>query len=307
VKAVLEFLGLLLRVSGLCFLIREVICRNRCAIVLYHDPDPEVFERHIEYLTRHYSVIPFSSLVYSIYERDWSRMPPKSLVIHIDDGYARNYELLDAIRRFRIRPTLYLCSHIADSNRQFWSRLKNGESKRLRLVKNSRLLEKLRSEASFTPELETRQRQALSRTEILAMASDVDFQSHGRYHFSLLTLDDEELTKDLFDSKARIEALKGQWSDHFSFPHGDYGKREIDQVRECGYRTARTTEPGWNTMRTDPYRLRIVADVPGSASVNELCAHLTGIPRLLKRLAYRRLTRHLHAWRQEYLMRRRFF
>ena len=306
-KTFLGLLGLVLRVSGVCILFREVLRRNRCAIILYHDPDFKVFERHLEYLTRHYSVIPFSSLVSAIYERDWSRIPPKSLVIHIDDGYARNYQLLDVMRRFRIRPTLYLCSHIADSNRQFWFRLKNGEAQRLRLVENSQLLKKLRTEAGFTPELETRQRQALNRTEIRAMASDVDFQSHGRYHFSLPTLNDRELANDLVEAKAQVAALTGHGCDHFSYPYGDFGEREIHQVQECGYRTARTTLPGWNTMRTDPYRLRIVADVPGDASVNQLRAHLTGIPRFIKRFVYRCLTRHLHTWRQERSMRHRFF
>ena len=83
-KAIRGLLGLLLRASGLSLLIREVFCRNRCAIILYHDPSPEVFEQHLTYLTRHYSVIPFSALVNAIYERDSSTMPPKSLVIHIE-------------------------------------------------------------------------------------------------------------------------------------------------------------------------------------------------------------------------------
>jgi peptidoglycan/xylan/chitin deacetylase (PgdA/CDA1 family) len=307
VKALQELFAGLLRFSGLPYVIREVFTRNRCAIILYHDPDPMVFEAHLGYLAKHYSIIPFSTLVSAIDNRDWSQIPPRSLVIHIDDGYARNYRLLDTMQRFKIRPTLYLCSHVVASNRQFWSRLKNGTAKQLRLVENPQLLEKLRTETGFTPELETASRQSLSQTEIQSMAEQIDFQSHGRYHFSLLTLDDEELKRDLSESMARTEELTGQPCRHFSFPYGDYGQREIDQLRECGYRTARTTEPGWNTVRTDLFRLRVLADVPGDASVNALCMQLTGIPRFLKRLVYLSVTRHIYAWRQERLMQRRFF
>ena len=138
------------------------------------------------------------------------------------------------------------------------------------------------------------------------MSAQIDFQAHGRYHFSLLTLDDDRLQEELLESKAEVEQLTNQSCDHFSFPYGDYSDREIEAVRRCGYRTARTTEPGWNDQSSDRHRLKILADVPGTVSVNALRAHLSGIPRLLKRLAYLRVTHAIHGRRQEFLMRRRF-
>ena len=306
-RAIEESAAFLLWITGIPFLVRNVLARGRVGILLYHEPPPDVFERHLDYLTRHYSLIPFKDVVDAVDCGNWSSIPSRSLVIHIDDGYARNRALLGTLVRHPVRPTLYLCSHIVGTSRRFWSKLQGGQAKRLRLVENHHLLEKLHEEADFTPNKEYTGRQALSRDEITDLSGQVDFQSHGRYHFSLLTLDDDQLREELAASKTAVEQMTGRSCEHFSFPYGDYGEREVAAVRECGYRTARTTEPGWINARSDLYRLPILADVPGTISPNVLRAHLTGIPRLMKRLAYVSVTHHLHAIRLKRLMRRPFF
>jgi peptidoglycan/xylan/chitin deacetylase (PgdA/CDA1 family) len=302
-----EILAFLLRLTGLPALIRARLGRNGAAILVYHDPAPEAFDQHLAFLRRHYRIVPFDDLVDAIEDGDWSRIPPHAVVIHIDDGYRRNAQLLEICQQHGVRPTVYLCSHIVATHRRFWSKLKDGRAKQLRLLGHERLLQKLRDEAGFTTEREYPERQALSRDEIHRMRGDVQFQSHGRFHFSLLTFCSATLKTDLEESRARVEALTGQPCEHFAFPYGDYGPRECEAVRRSGYRTARTTEPGWVRAGVDPYRLPILADVPGDASLNLLQAHLSGIPRVLKRLSYRTITRHLHALRRSVLANRRFF
>lgn len=302
-----EAAAFMFTLTGLPLLVRTLIATGRVGILLYHDPDPELFGRHLDYLSRHYSLIPFETLVAALENGRWTAVPRRSVVIHIDDGYAGNYRLRDQLMRHGIKPTLYLCSDIVGSRRRFWSRLDNGRSKRIRLLDNPALLKKLRDEAGFTPDREYPERQALSVDELAEMSGTIDIQSHGRCHFSLLTLDDRALIEELSASRASVERITGKPCEHFSFPYGDYGDRELEAVRLCGYRTARTTEPGWNGRGTDRYRLRIVADVPGDCSVNRLRAHLTGLPRFVKWIGYRLVTRHLHAMRQAVLVKRRVF
>jgi peptidoglycan/xylan/chitin deacetylase (PgdA/CDA1 family) len=302
-----ELLAFLLWLTGLPILVRSTAGRKGVAILLYHDPPSSVFDRHLRYLTRHYTLLPFTALVEAIDGGGWSRIPPRAVVVHIDDAYRGNAELLEVCRRHRVRPTLFLCSHIAGTRRHFWSKLKDDRAWELRLLDHELLLRKLRDEAGFAPTREYAERQALSEREILEMSRDFDFQSHGRYHFSVLTLDDATLEADLRESQARVEELTGGRCEHFAFPYGDHGPREREAVRRCGYRTARTTEPGWVRPRTDRYQLPILADVPRDASVNVLRAHLTGIPRFLKRLGYRLVTRHVHAARRWFFTTRPFF
>ena len=63
--------------SGMPLLIREWVCRNRVTILLYHDPKPTVFAKHITYLSRHYTVISLNTLVAAIHQKDLFRNPPE--------------------------------------------------------------------------------------------------------------------------------------------------------------------------------------------------------------------------------------
>lgn len=301
-----DIAGYIVWIVGIPALVRK-LTRRRVAILLYHDPDPAVFEAHLRYLSRRYRFVPFDRLFAALEGGGWSELPDHGVVVHLDDGYRRNAELVRICERFGVRPTLYLCSHVVGTRRRFWSKLAGGRSKRMRLVENTRLLEKLRDEAGYTPEREYDERQALCAEELAEMERHFDFQSHGRYHFSLLTLDDAALAEDLAASRSRIESLTGQPCEHFSYPYGDYSEREIAAARQAGYKSGRTTRPGWVGPGTRPYELPIVADVPGTISPNGLRLHLTGLPRLFKRAAYRVLTRHIHAVIERISMSRRFF
>ena len=50
------------------------MCRPRVAILLYHDPKPTVFAKHIAHLARHYMVISLDPLVAVVHRKDTSRM-----------------------------------------------------------------------------------------------------------------------------------------------------------------------------------------------------------------------------------------
>ncbi|MFL5048434.1 MAG: polysaccharide deacetylase family protein, partial [Xanthobacteraceae bacterium] len=81
---------------------------------------------------------------------------------------------------------------------------------------------------------------------------------------------------EIFQSKHELEALLGQECVHFSYPNGDYSAREIELLRQAGYRSGRTVDLGWNSPGTDVYRLKILG-TEDDASVNRLAADLTGI------------------------------
>jgi peptidoglycan/xylan/chitin deacetylase (PgdA/CDA1 family) len=301
-----EIIGYLVWILGIPAFIRA-LTRHKVGILLYHDPEPAAFESHLEYLKKFYNVIHFDRIVDAMTSDDWSEIPPRAIVLNFDDGYRGNAELNAICERHGVTPTLYLCSHVVATRRRFWSKLDGGRSKRLRLVENTALLAKLEDEADYTPEREYPGREALSQDELIEMAHQFDYQSHGRFHFSVLTLGDDELVEELRESRSRIEELSNQGCEHFSYPYGDFSQREVDAVRDAGYRSARTTLPGWVTPDSDRYRLPIVADVPGAISTNLFRLQLTGLPRFFKRLIYVSLTKHVYALRQRHLMSRRVF
>ena len=48
------------------------------------------------------------------------QLPPRSLVLTLDDGDHCNYDLLATFRALPARPTVFLCSGLVDSGQPFW-------------------------------------------------------------------------------------------------------------------------------------------------------------------------------------------
>ncbi len=69
----------MLRFSGLPRLARHWVHGRRVGILLYHDPSPALFARHMAYVAARYQFISLAQLVDAIAQRDWSRIPPKAL------------------------------------------------------------------------------------------------------------------------------------------------------------------------------------------------------------------------------------
>ena len=119
------------------------------------------------------------------------------------------------------------------------------------------------------------------------MREDVDLQAHGRFHRSLPACDEPAARDEVAASKADLEGLLGAPCEHFSYPNGDFGPRDVELARAAGYLSARTVEPGVNTLATDPYLLRAVC-VLDDASINVLAMQMTMMGPTLKRLFGRR-------------------
>ena len=271
--------------SGMLLLIREWVCRNRVTILLYHDPKPTVFAKHIAYLSRHYTVISLDILVAAIHRKDFSEIAPKSIVITMDDGHVDNIKLLPLFKQYLIHPTLYVCTQIIDTHRHFWFKI-DGQSKaekeRLKRLSNAERLAHLKDMVDFEPEKVYSDRQTLNMAEMKEMMESVDFQPHTQFHPILPRCTEVECKQEILGSKVDLEKLLGIECSHFSYPNGDYTEREIEIVKAGGFRSARTTDIGWNTLDTPPYQLKAIP-ITDDAGLTLFRAELTTIPQRLGR------------------------
>ncbi len=278
-------IAIFIYVSGIPILIREWVCRHRVAILLYHDPKPAIFLKHIAYLSRHYTIISLDTLVAAVHRQDFSEIPPRSVVITIDDGHAGNIALLPIFKQYRIYPTLYVCTQIIDTHRHFWFKV-DGQSKAekesLKRLPNAERLVHLKEMADFEPEKMYPDRQALNISEMKEMAESADFQPHTRFHPILPRSTEKECKQEILESKTDLETLLGIECSHFSYPNGDYTQREIEIVKAGGFRSARTTDIGWNTLETSPYQLKAIP-ITDDAGLILFRSELTTIPQRLSR------------------------
>ena len=274
-----EVLYAAVRWSGAGWIARRASA-GKVGIVLYHNPSPQTFAHHLRYLARTSTFISLDNLVDAIERKDWSTIPPRSVVVTIDDGHADNRLLLELLARYRVRPTIYLCSQIVGTRRRYWWTAVGAHVRRaLSELPNGERLRRLRDEFGFSQTGENHVRHALSWTEIGEMIEQVDFGAHTRFHPLLTQCEDAECRTEITGSRHELEELTGQPCRHFAYPNGVYGEREVAAVRDAGFASARTTEIGLNNVETDRYRLKILG-IPDDASVNALAAQLAAIPYL---------------------------
>jgi peptidoglycan/xylan/chitin deacetylase (PgdA/CDA1 family) len=257
------------------YVARTIKGKKNAIILLYHSPDPEVFEKHVNYLKQYYKFISLDKLVKAIKNKNWSSIPANALVFTFDDGHISNYRLKEIFIRYQINPTIYLCSGVIGTNSKFWWQEFNAEeAQALKFLPNKQRLQLL-GNVEKDGLAEEKEPSALTTSQIAEMSAYVDFQSHTRNHPIVTMLDKDELEDEL---NGPIEDMKAHNLNitHFAFPNGDYSSREIKYLAKCGYSSARTIDIGWNNLKTDLFKLKIQG-VSDNASIPKLRLQISGL------------------------------
>jgi peptidoglycan/xylan/chitin deacetylase (PgdA/CDA1 family) len=155
-------------------------------------------------------------------------LPPDSLAVTLDDGFADNYEqAFPILARFRIPATIFLT---------------------VGYIGTDRLPTLSRTDHVPRP---------LDWAQVREMqAHGVEFGSHTLTHPMLSRVSPEEARRELVDSRRVLEDLLGAPAVLFCYPRGDFSEPVKQAVREAGYLAACSTLPGLNGRRPDLFALR---------------------------------------------------
>jgi peptidoglycan/xylan/chitin deacetylase (PgdA/CDA1 family) len=286
-RRVSSAIAAIVRWIGIGKLVHHTIARRRVSILVYHDPTPEHFERHLKYLSKRYNFVSLGEVVDAMTNDRWPDLPDHSLVLTFDDGHVGNAALLELFVRYGAKPTVYLCSQLVDTNRHFWFMEVEDPVKFMPLTTGKRLA--LLQQAGFSPTEDHPERQALNAEEVERMRDAVNFAAHTRFHPILPACSDEEAALEISAARTEIEQLTGEPCVDFSYPNGDYGEREIELAKRAGYRSARTVDLGWNSATTDRFLLKCLG-TSDDASINRLAGDLSGVSGWVARLKVGSLT-----------------
>ncbi len=230
---------------------------RKALILLYHNPKPEVFETHIRFLKSKYTFVSLKKVVNALKDGDWNSIPKKALIITFDDGHIGNYKLLPIFKKYKINPTIYLCTGIVGTNRSYWfNEFSRALVERMKTLSNKERLSVLKKH-DFSQKNEAKSPQALTYQHLLEMKAIVDFQCHTSFHPIVTSLSAEELEIEIKESKSALNAFVPEMV-HFAFPNGDYSNREVDYLTNCNFISARTTDIGFVGKGSDPMKLKIV-------------------------------------------------
>ena len=274
----------LLRFSGLPWLFRETVQRDRVTVLVFHDPSPAAAERIFAYLAAHYNVISLRQYVDACRRQDGGRLPPKALVVTFDDGHRRNAELAALMERYAIPAAIFLCSSIVDTHRHFWFMERHpvfGTEALKRLPTTERL--RLLAEVGFTPEREYATPQALDAAQISDLTRVADMHSHTMFHPCLPQSTDAEARRELEGSKRELEEKFGIEAWAIAYPNGDYSDRVVELAQHAGYECGLTTDFGFNSIHTDLFKIKRV-DPNDPEDMNELIVKASGVWGTIRRM-----------------------
>ncbi len=203
------------------FLLSVVECfANYAVVLLYHRfgdpryPSTSVslkdFEAQMRYLKENnYNVVSVMDLLKMF---DKGNIPPKTIVITIDDGYKTTMRAFKILKKFGFPFTVFIYTKAVGNYPDFLTQDDIG------LLKNSGL---------------------------------VTFGNHSYWHLKLSDkkdLTEGELKKllleDLEKSEERFEELVGEKPKIYAFPYGQYCKLWVDLLSQYGYALAFSQDPG---------------------------------------------------------------
>lgn len=272
----------ILRYSGLVFLFREVIQRNKVTLLLYHDLSRPAAEKTFPWLAKHYNIISLQDFIAACQDPARHSLPPKALILTFDDGHIGNYHLLPVVQRLQVPLTIFLCAGIIDTNRHFWFTYKHPEVSKsaLKRASNRDRLRILRG-IGFTPEREFQTPQAMNRQQIQQIRDYVDLQAHTMSHPCLPRCTNQEAQEEILTSKEVLEKDYGLPINAIAYPNGDYSERDIELVKSAGYRCGVTVDYGFNTVKTDLFRLKRLS-VNDTGNIDELAVKASGVWAFIK-------------------------
>lgn len=270
-------------------------------ILMYHRFSPgceSSLARQCAHLRKHYNLLSLTEIAAILRARE--KFPPNSLAVTVDDGYRDFLSGWKIFAAFRIPVTLYLTTGFLDGKLWFWvDQLQylfdRASSRKISIpLANGRTLtypvdsaETIKEVFKEIPNAERmlwmaalpaqvgvalplhppEENVPLTWDEVTRVSAEgVDLGAHTATHPILSRIQDEaEIRNEIDISKQRIERQTGRSVRHFCYPNGkwrDFDSRAIDMVRQAGFETAVTTEPGLNFCGADPLRLLRIGVTP---------------------------------------------
>jgi len=268
---------------------------RRFQILTYHkvSPDehpffepthPTIFEKQMQFLKQCYQVLPLTELV----ERSQvGEIPNRAVAITFDDGYRDNYDFaFPILKKYGFRATVFVATGVIGTGKVLWhDRIFDAfrfatagqvrrEAVEVRQQKLQAALDRARSlygddqqrwvsevEEALEPRFPAgHAHHMLSWGQIREMHSaGIEFGSHTVTHPILSNIPPYELLKELRESKQQLEDQLSAPVVSFAYPNGktlDYNDDVKATLRQCGYTSAVTTNPGFNRPFADPFELR---------------------------------------------------
>ncbi|WP_185827500.1 polysaccharide deacetylase family protein [Halomonas nitroreducens] len=285
--------------------------------------NPAWFEAQLAYLTRHYEIIPLSTLVGCL--EQGRAVPARSVVLTIDDGFRDNLEhAFPLLERYRVPATIFVVTRSLTTGELPWSerlgvlfqrtrvpaithpllggrpwpltrpvqrraacqRVKAGIVTRGREDRDA-VIETLAERLGIEPPSDRMLNWDDAR---LLQANGIEIGGHGYSHALLGRVSLAEARREIARCRADLEHFLGLQAASFCLPGGSYTDAVVEEVRKRGFRSC--FRPDYHkrynhSANADPFTLARwgLPNAPGHHLEAELDGPFHGMRRWLHRLS----------------------
>ncbi len=276
--------------------------KSRLSVLIYHrvftEPDPfrplaltaSEFRWQMNLASQNFNILTLSEAVSRLRSDD---LPPRSLCITFDDGYADNYDVaLPILREVGIPATFFIASGFLDGG-LMWNdivveslrKIPDGnmdlsdyglgvyvinsiEARRSaahEILSKGKYLSPLKREAAVNA-ISARVGDVLPKNLMMTSSqvkkmvqAGMEIGAHTVNHPILSNISIEESEVEIRAGREQLEALIGQEIKVFAYPNGkagkDYRLSDVDIVRKLGFEAAVSTDWGVSSTTTDKLQL----------------------------------------------------
>jgi poly-beta-1,6-N-acetyl-D-glucosamine N-deacetylase len=253
--------------------------RGKYILSIYcHAPEAAIFESSIHWLLKQgFHFISLGDL--EAIKKGEKEFPKGAVLLTVDDGWKSNQQnVFDIAARYQVPVGIFISTQPIEEGVFWWSYVKENKKDIARLKQipdQSRvdILKKLKEQITIG-------RQALTKKQVSEIAANklVSVGSHTVSHPILINCSDEAAMHEIAYSKNKIETWISKPVRYFSYPNGDYSKREIDIVQRAGYALALTTETDYLTKdRLQQHYTLPRFEILDNASLSENICRMTGV------------------------------
>ncbi len=276
--------------------------RGRLSVMIFHrvlrerdllfpgEPDAARFDAQLSLLKRWFHVLPLPDAIRGLRE---GRLPPRSLTITFDDGYADNCTVaLPILQRHKLRAAFFIATDYVDGGRM-WNdtvieAVRGCSRPALDLgdldlgthplgtpEERSRAIASILGRLKYLPQEQRESKTAALATHCAVALPDdlmltrdqlrtlhdagMTIGAHTASHPILARLPDEQARSEIARGKAWLEREIDEPVRFFAYPNGrpgqDYGAAHVRMVRELGFDAAFSTAIGTADTTCDLYQI----------------------------------------------------
>lgn len=243
----------------------------------------------MEYLRRKYTILPLEEAMEKL---RLGTLPPYTMAITFDAGYANNYTYaFPVLRAHSVPATVYVSTNFVDKGEPLWmDRLEyligmapTGKDvpKNEKIATSQELEKRLQTCSNTTREDRLKGLEKGAGISLTDFAGDkalyaplaweecrmmrswrIAFGAHTKSHPILSRISIYDQRDEIASSRKILSDALGTTSNIFAYPHGEqesWTHETIEALKELGFTGALSSISGVNTRRTDPYELRRIS------------------------------------------------